>query len=83
MDGRDLELQAADGNRFAAYSATKETPGDFPLGETLLEERTPLLVIDITAPGILRVGSVRGHPLSGSPGATPAHRVRSRWTRSR
>jgi hypothetical protein len=60
-----------------------QTPGDFPLGETWLEGRAPLLVLDITAPGILRVGSIRGHPFSGSPGATPAHRVRSRWTRSR
>jgi hypothetical protein len=60
-----------------------QTPGDFPLGETWIEGRAPLLVLDITAPGSLRVGSIRGHPLSGSPGATPAHRVRSRWTRSR
>jgi hypothetical protein len=32
--------------------------------------------------GPLRVRSLRRHPFSGPPGATPAHRVRSTWTRS-
>ena len=58
-------------------------PGDVPPGEPSIEARASRLVIDITAPGTLRVGRMRGHPLSGSHGATPAHRVRSTWTRPR
>jgi hypothetical protein len=35
-----------------------EAPGDFPLGDTSIEARASLLVIDLTAHGTLRVGSI-------------------------